>query len=50
MRHGLELLRAAGLPAAIVFSLTSNTASEALYRSVGFTGIAIQRQHTKPLR
>jgi ribosomal protein S18 acetylase RimI-like enzyme len=47
MRHGLRLLRAAGARDAMVFSLRSNTASEALYRSAGFGEIAIHRIWTK---
>lgn len=46
MRHGLRLMRAAGLRDALVFSLTSNTASEALYRSAGFERVALHRQYT----
>jgi len=49
MRHGLRLMRAAGLRDALVFSLRSNQASEALYRSAGFHAIALHRQYTKPL-
>jgi ribosomal protein S18 acetylase RimI-like enzyme len=43
------LLREAGARDAMVFSLRSNTASEALYRSAGFDEIAIHRIWTKPL-
>lgn len=50
MRHGLRLLRAAGIRDAIVFSLRSNAASEALYRSAGFDELAIHRSFTRPLR
>jgi ribosomal protein S18 acetylase RimI-like enzyme len=49
MRHGLRLLRAAGLRDALVFSLRSNRASEALYRSAGFSEVALHRRYTKPL-
>ena len=49
MRHGLRLMRAAGLRDALVFSLRSNTASEALYRSAGFAEVAFHRQYTKPI-
>jgi mycothiol synthase len=49
MRHGLRLLRAAGLRDAIVFSLRTNAASEALYQSAGFDVIATHRSFTKPL-
>jgi mycothiol synthase len=49
MRHGLRLMRAAGLRDALVFSLTSNTASEALYRSAGFDRVALHRRHTLQL-
>jgi ribosomal protein S18 acetylase RimI-like enzyme len=45
--HGLHILQAAGARDALVFSLRSNTASEALYRSVGFREVAIHRQYTK---
>ena len=50
LRHGLRLMRAAGLREALVFSLRSNTASEALYRSAGFVELAIHRRYTRPLR
>jgi mycothiol synthase len=46
MRHGLRLMRAAGVRDALVFSLTSNAASEALYRSTGFERVALHRQYT----
>jgi ribosomal protein S18 acetylase RimI-like enzyme len=46
-RHGLRLMRAAGLRDAIVFSLRSNAASEALYRSAGFHKLALHRQYAK---
>jgi len=49
MRHGLRLMRAAGIRDAIVFSLRTNTASEALYRSAGFSELALLRTWTKPL-
>ena len=49
MRHGLRLMRAAGLRDALVFSLRSNAASEALYRSAGFDEVALHRRYTKPL-
>jgi ribosomal protein S18 acetylase RimI-like enzyme len=49
MRHGLRLMRAAGLRDAIVFSLRSNAPSEALYRSAGFHEVALHRRYTKPL-
>ena len=46
MRHGVRLMRAAGMRDAIVFSLTSNHASEALYRSAGFERVALHRQYS----
>jgi ribosomal protein S18 acetylase RimI-like enzyme len=49
MRHGLRLMRAAGLRDALVFSLRSNTAAEALYRSAGFHEVALHRRYTRPL-
>ena len=49
MRHGLRLMRAAGLRDALVFSLRSNAASEALYRSAGFRELALHRQYTKAI-
>ena len=49
MRHGLRLMRAAGLRDAIVFSLRSNAASEALYRSAGFHELALHRRYTRRL-
>ncbi len=49
MRHGLRLLRAAGIRDAIVFSLRTNMASEALYRSAGFEELALDRRYTMPL-
>src|SRR4051794_3571282 len=47
--EALRRLRAAGLRDAMVFSLRSNTPSEALYRSVGFREIALHRRYTQPL-
>ena len=41
-------MRAAGLRDAIVFSLRTNAASEALYRSAGFDELAIHRRYTRP--
>ncbi len=49
MRHGLRLMRDAGLRDALVFSLRTNTASEALYRSAGFHEVALHRSYTKSL-
>jgi ribosomal protein S18 acetylase RimI-like enzyme len=49
MRHGLRLMRETGLRDALVFSLRSNAASEALYRSAGFDEVALHRQYTRPL-
>jgi ribosomal protein S18 acetylase RimI-like enzyme len=49
MRHGLRLMRAAGLRDALVFSLRTNAPSEALYRSAGFHQVALHRQYTRPL-
>ena len=49
MRHGLRLMRAAGLRDALVFSLQSNAASEALYRSAGFTTVAVHRLYSASL-
>jgi mycothiol synthase len=49
MRAGLRLMRAAGLRDAIVFSLRSNAASEALYRAAGFREIALHRRYTRPV-
>jgi len=46
--EAVRRLRAAGIQDAIVFSLRSNGASEALYRSVGFREIARHRQYTTP--
>jgi ribosomal protein S18 acetylase RimI-like enzyme len=47
MRHGLRLMRSAGLRDALVFSLRTNVASEALYRSAGFREVALHRRYTK---
>jgi ribosomal protein S18 acetylase RimI-like enzyme len=49
MRHGLRLMRAAGMLDAIVFSLRTNAASEALYRSAGFDELALHRRYTMAL-
>lgn len=49
MRAGLRLLRRDGLRDAVVFSLRSNVASEALYRSAGFEVVAVHRQYSRPL-
>jgi mycothiol synthase len=49
MRAGLRLMREAGLRDAIVFSLRSNAASEALYQSAGFHELALHRVYTKPI-
>jgi ribosomal protein S18 acetylase RimI-like enzyme len=49
MRHGLRLMREAGMRDAIVFSLRTNVASEALYRSAGFEELALHRRYTKAL-
>jgi mycothiol synthase len=49
MRHGLRLMRAAGLRDALVFSLRSNAASEALYQSAGFRTIAVHRRYSRSL-
>ena len=49
MRHGLRLMRAAGLRDALVFSLRSNAPSEALYRSAGFREVALHRRYTRPV-
>jgi ribosomal protein S18 acetylase RimI-like enzyme len=45
---GLRRLREAGAREAIVFSVASNAASEALYQSVGFRPIAVHRAYTRP--
>jgi ribosomal protein S18 acetylase RimI-like enzyme len=50
MRHGLRLMRAAGLRDALVFSLRTNAASEALYRSAGFREVALHRRYTMALQ
>ena len=49
MRHGLRLMRAAGLRDALVFSLRTNVASETLYRSAGFREVALHRRYTMSL-
>jgi ribosomal protein S18 acetylase RimI-like enzyme len=49
MRHGLRLMRAAGLRDALVFSLRTNAASEALYRTAGFHEVALHRRYTMAL-
>jgi ribosomal protein S18 acetylase RimI-like enzyme len=49
MRAGLRRMRAAGLRDAMVFSLRSNRASEALYRSAGFDELALHRLHRRSL-
>ncbi len=49
MRAGLRRMRRDGLQDALVFSLQSNTASEALYRSAGFDIVATHRRYVKPL-
>jgi ribosomal protein S18 acetylase RimI-like enzyme len=49
MRHGLRLMRAAGIRDALVFSLRTNAPSEVLYRSAGFHEVALHRQYTRPL-
>ena len=49
LRHGLRLMRAAGLREALVFSLRSNAASEALYRAAGFDERALHRRWQTPL-
>jgi ribosomal protein S18 acetylase RimI-like enzyme len=46
--YALHRLREAGARDAMVFSLASNTGSEALYRSVGFRPIAVHRAYTRP--
>ena len=45
---GLRLLQAAGAREALVYSDSSNAASEALYRSVGFRPIAMHRTFVRP--
>jgi ribosomal protein S18 acetylase RimI-like enzyme len=47
MRHGLRLMRDAGMRDALVFSDRSNAASEALYRSAGFEAVAIHRRYRR---
>ena len=49
MRAGLRLMREAGLRDALVFSLQSNAASEALYQAAGFERVATHRQYTLAL-
>jgi mycothiol synthase len=49
MRAGLRLLQRDGLRHALVFSLQSNAASEALYRSAGFDIVATHRRYVKSL-
>ena len=44
---GLQRLRDGGAREAMVFSVASNVASEALYRSVGFRPIAVHRAYTR---
>jgi ribosomal protein S18 acetylase RimI-like enzyme len=46
---GLRLLRHLGARDALVFSRTSNAASEALYESVGFQAVTRHRAWTHPL-
>jgi ribosomal protein S18 acetylase RimI-like enzyme len=46
---GLRLLRALGARDALVFSRTSNAASEALYESVGFRAVTHHRAWTRSL-
>jgi ribosomal protein S18 acetylase RimI-like enzyme len=45
---GLARLRDVGAREAVVASYRANAASEALYRSVGFSEIAIHRKYTRP--
>jgi len=47
---GLHRLRDLGAVDVLVFSRTTNAASEALYRSVGFEAITHHRAWTRPLR
>jgi hypothetical protein len=42
-------MRAPGIRDAIVFSLRTNAASEALYRSAGFDELALHCRYTKPI-
>ena len=46
---GLHRLRDLGAVDALVFSRTTNAASEALYRSVGFEAVTHHRAWTRPL-
>jgi mycothiol synthase len=50
MVHGLRSLHEVGARGALVFSRTSNEASEGLYRSVGFAALTHHRPWTRPLR
>ncbi len=50
LRAGLGVLRRAGARGALVFSRTSNEASEGLYRSVGFEAVTHHRAWTRALR
>jgi len=45
---GLRMFQAAGARDAMVYSDPSNAASEALYRSVGFTPVALHRAYVRP--
>jgi mycothiol synthase len=45
--YGLRLLQAAGAREAMVYSDSSNAASEALYQSVGFKPIAMHRSYAR---
>jgi ribosomal protein S18 acetylase RimI-like enzyme len=45
---GLRLLQTAGAREAMVYSLSANAASEALYQSVGFESIAVHRAYALP--
>jgi ribosomal protein S18 acetylase RimI-like enzyme len=49
MRAGLRMMREAGLRDAVVFSLQSNAASEALYRSAGFEIAAVHRPYSRTI-
>ena len=46
---GLRRLRDLGAIDALVFSRTTNAASEGLYRSVGFEAVTHHRAWTRPL-
>ena len=46
---GLRLLRSLGAQATVVFSDGSNTASQALYRSVGFRELCVHRRYIRRL-